>query len=131
MVEVHSLLRTLNQQLDPLTLLNLRKRTLRILKLDLAANQFLDRDASSSYEVHRSLVVAGPISERALDVQLLCAHCHDREVDVWLAHAALCIMSIMHSEPGNLVMYEPEHMFRPSSERVSQSECMAPHPTHR
>ena len=89
MIERNSLLRSLNKQLDSLTLLDLRERILRIFELDLAGNQLLDRDAPASNEIDGGLVVAGAVAERALDVELFGAHGHDGEVDVWLAHAAL------------------------------------------
>lgn len=88
-VKRDSLLRSLNEQLDPFALLDLRKSIFRILKLDLAGNELLDRDASGSNEVNGGLVVACAVSEGSLDVQFLGAHGHDGEVDVGLAHAAL------------------------------------------
>jgi hypothetical protein len=87
--EEHSLFRPLNQQFDPLALLHLRKRLLRLVKLDLARNQLLDRDAPASHEINGGLVVARAVAERALDVELLGAHGHDGEGDVGLAHTAL------------------------------------------
>jgi len=89
-VERNSLLRSLNEQLDALALLDLRERVLRILELDLASDELLDGNAAAGNEIDGGLVVAGAVTERALDVQLFGAHGHDREVDVWLAHATLC-----------------------------------------
>lgn len=85
----NSLLRTLNQYFDSLPCFYFAERILGVLEFDFACNELLDRNAFRGHKIDGRCVIAGSVAEGSLHVELLGAHGHDGERDVWLAHATL------------------------------------------
>ena len=83
------LFRSLDEDLNTLPCSDVFERVLRILKLDFISNELLDADTLRGNEVDGGLVVARPVTERALNIKFLGAHSHDRKCYVGVAHAAL------------------------------------------
>lgn len=80
---------TFDENLDPLALLDVCERLLRVLEADFPCDKLFDTDTFARNKIDSGLVVAGAIAEGTFDVKLLSAHGHDGEVNVGLAHAAL------------------------------------------
>lgn len=85
--------RPLNKRLNPLTLPNLLKRLLRLLKLHPSRNKLLDTQSSTRDQLHCERVVARAVPETALDRQLFRTHGRNGPSDVVRAHTTLHVGS--------------------------------------
>lgn len=83
------MIRTPNQDLNSLTFENILKRLLGILKRHLAAHQALNLKRTPGHQLDSQLVVSASVTEASPHRDLLGAHCHDREGNIWLPHPTL------------------------------------------